>query len=117
MDDEFGEPNAWDEHMSGLLLPTRGHNKILPVSEKGLYGLNKLFQNPFSIVNVGAMNNTLQNLQHRISWSVESNSFTCLGLLSGFVALAALGFVTFVALEDSVAPLSAALPCSASRCC
>nr|GEV12228.1 uncharacterized mitochondrial protein AtMg00810-like [Tanacetum cinerariifolium] len=34
MDDEFGEPNAWDEQMSGLLLPTRSRSKILPVSEK-----------------------------------------------------------------------------------
>nr|GFA09278.1 hypothetical protein [Tanacetum cinerariifolium] len=34
MGDEFGEPNAWDEQMSGLLLPTRERSKILPVSEK-----------------------------------------------------------------------------------
>nr|GFD53038.1 hypothetical protein [Tanacetum cinerariifolium] len=68
MDDEFGESNAWDEQMSGLLLPTRSRSKILPVNEKGLYGLNKLFPNPFSIVNVGSVNNTPQNLQHWMSW-------------------------------------------------
>nr|GEW75476.1 putative ribonuclease H-like domain-containing protein [Tanacetum cinerariifolium] len=39
MDDEFGEPNAWDEQMSGLLLPTRSRNKILPVREKGSWWL------------------------------------------------------------------------------
>nr|GEX58408.1 integrase, catalytic region, zinc finger, CCHC-type, peptidase aspartic, catalytic [Tanacetum cinerariifolium] len=58
MDYEFGEPNAWDEQMSGLLLPMRGRSKILLVSKKGLYRLNKLFPNLFSIVNVEAVNNT-----------------------------------------------------------
>ncbi|GKC92168.1 hypothetical protein Tco_1157610 [Tanacetum coccineum] len=54
--------------MSSLLLSTRGCSKILLISEESLYGLNKLFPNPFSIVDVGAMSDTPKNLKHRVSW-------------------------------------------------
>nr|GFD11565.1 hypothetical protein [Tanacetum cinerariifolium] len=42
----------------------------------GLYGLNKFFLNPFSIVNVGAMNDTPKNLKYMVSWPVISSRFT-----------------------------------------
>ncbi|GKF95433.1 hypothetical protein Tco_0288168 [Tanacetum coccineum] len=54
--------------MSGLLLSTRSCSKVLPVSEESLYGLNKIFLNPFSIVDVRAMSDTPKNLKHRVSW-------------------------------------------------
>nr|GFB94625.1 hypothetical protein [Tanacetum cinerariifolium] len=66
-----------DEQMSGLFLFASSCSKILPVGEKGLYGLNKLFLNPISIVNVRAMNDTPKNLKHMMSWPIISNSFTC----------------------------------------
>ncbi|GJW53430.1 putative ribonuclease H-like domain-containing protein [Tanacetum coccineum] len=50
---------------------------VLLVSEEGLYGLNKLLLNSFSIVNVGVMSDTPKNLKHRMSWPVKSSSFTC----------------------------------------
>ncbi|GKA17607.1 hypothetical protein Tco_0697444 [Tanacetum coccineum] len=42
---------------------------------ESLYGLNKLFPNPFSIVDVGAMSDTPMNLKHRVSWPVISSNF------------------------------------------
>nr|GEW70723.1 copia protein [Tanacetum cinerariifolium] len=77
-------PNdALAEQTPAVAPPTRTddqillRSKILPVSEKGVYRLNKIFSNPFSIVNVGAMNNTPKNLKYMMSWPVISSSFTC----------------------------------------
>ncbi|GJX37540.1 hypothetical protein Tco_0250843 [Tanacetum coccineum] len=61
--------------MSDLLLSTRIYSKVLPVSEESLYGLNKLFPNPFSIVDVGVMSNTPKNLKHWVSWPIISSRY------------------------------------------
>ncbi|GKB10577.1 hypothetical protein Tco_0844500 [Tanacetum coccineum] len=66
-----------NKQMSDLLLSMRSCSKVLLVSEESLYGLNKLFPNPFSIVDVGVMSDTPKNPKHRLSYPVISSSFAC----------------------------------------
>ncbi|GJW00572.1 hypothetical protein Tco_1555823 [Tanacetum coccineum] len=77
MDGLFGELTFGISSMNTvrLLLHEIACSKVLPVSEESLYGLNKLFPNPFSIVDVGAMSDTSKNLKHRVSWHVISSCF------------------------------------------
>ncbi|GKF11207.1 hypothetical protein Tco_0049133, partial [Tanacetum coccineum] len=52
-------------------------SNILPISEKRLYGLNKLFPKSFSVLDIRVMNDTPKYSKYWMSWSVKSSSFSC----------------------------------------